>query len=118
MELALVLPLLAVFTVVIAQFAVVARDQMAVWQLARETARDIALATDPIRRLSETLPTLPEGSTASIVDSTVTVELKRVIHLSIAGFGFVHPSTTPDARVTMALEPRVSFGMDDRSQMR
>ena len=118
MELALVLPLLAVFTVVIAQFAVVARDQMAVWQLARETARDIAVANDPIKRCSEILTTLPEGSTASIIDSTVTVQLKRVVHLSIAGFGFVHPRTTLDARVTMALEPRVSFEANDRNQMR
>ena len=110
--------MLAVFTVVIAQFAVIARDQMAVWQLARETARDIALATDPIQRRSEIVTTLPEGSTVSIVDSTVTVRLRRVVHLSIAGFGFVHPTTTLDARVTMALEPQVSFGANDRSQMR
>jgi hypothetical protein len=91
---------------------------MAVWQLARETARDIALAADPERRLTEVLPTLPTGSSAAIADSTVTVELRRVVHMSITGFGFIHPTTTLNARVIMALEPRVAFGENDRNQTR
>lgn len=117
-ELALVLPLLTVFTIFIAQFAVVARDQLAIWQLARETARDVALSMTPSERADQVLATLPEGSTITIDDSIVTVALSRRVHMSIAGFGFIRPTTTLRAGVSMALEPGVAFDEDVGNQMR
>lgn len=104
-ELALVLPLLAVFTLLIAQFAVVARDQLAVWQLARETARTVALSADPDTTSASLRATLPGDSSITIVDSTVVVTVAEDRHLSVVGFGIVTPTATLRARVVMALEP-------------
>lgn len=60
-ELALVLPLLAIFTVLIAQFSIVARDQLALWQSTREIARDVALAIDPTPRPNTAGPKTPKS---------------------------------------------------------
>lgn len=102
---ALVLPLLAVFTVLIAQFAVAARDQLAVWQLARETARTVALSADPRTSVSSLGATLPHDVSITLVDSTVVVSVERRERLTVLGFGFVAPTATLRARVVMALEP-------------
>lgn len=106
MELALVLPLLTVFTVVIAQFTIVARDQLALWQSARETAREIALAPDPLLAASQKTNT---GRTAVVADGAVDVTLTGRTRLSFAGFSFLRRTITLHARVRMALEPPVAF---------
>lgn len=108
-ELALVLPLLAVFTVVIAQFALVARDQLALWQTARDISRRVAVAIDPYDEA--TLLRSPRTS-IDIVDGAVTVKMSHRTNLTFAGFGFLRRSVTLDARVSMALEPQVAFTSD------
>lgn len=108
-ELALVLPLLAVFTVVIAQFALVARDQLALWQTARDISRRVAVATDPYGEAA--LLRSPRTS-IDIVDGAVTVEISRRTNLTFAGFGFLRRSVTLGAQVSMALEPQVAFISD------
>ena len=109
MELALVLPLLAIFTVVIAQFALVARDQLALWQSARDISRRIAVASDPY---AEARRHRSSQTSIDITDGTVTVDLLRRTSLVIAGFGFLRRSVTLDAQVSMALEPPVAFFSD------
>ncbi|MBU3704067.1 MAG: hypothetical protein FGM42_06805 [Ilumatobacteraceae bacterium] len=108
-ELALVLPLLAVFTVVIAQFALVARDQLALWQTAHDISRRVAVATDPFGEAA--LLRSPRTS-IDIVDGAVTVEISRRTNLTFAGFDFLRRSITLDAQVSMALEPQVAFTSD------
>ena len=102
------LPLLAVFTVLIAQFAVVARDQLAAWQFARETARTVALSIDPVATASSLRSTVPADVSITIIDSTVVVTIDRNERLSVVGFGIVSPHATLRARVVMALEPRTT----------
>lgn len=108
-ELALVLPLLAVFTVAIAQFAIVGRDQFALWQSAREISRIVALAPDPV--LAANQQTGP-GRSVSIADGAVEVVLTHRTRLSFAGFSFLRRTITLRARVSMALEPAVAFPSD------
>lgn len=108
-ELALVLPLLAVFTVVIAQFTIVARDQLALWQTARETARTVALAPDP---LLAAYHQSEEGRTVTIDDGAVDVAITHRTRLFFAGFSFLQRTVTLRARVRMALEPPVAFPTD------
>lgn len=105
-ELALVLPLLTIFAVVVVQFSVVARDQLALWQLARETTRDVALATDPF---AEAERRRSGDTTISLADGAVTVVVKRRTRLTLAGFDFLRRTVTLSARVSMALEPPVAF---------
>ena len=112
-ELALVLPLLAVFTVVIAQFTVVARDQLAMWQAAREISRAVALAPDPTAEVAARRSEYADTDVdVSIDDAIVTVSLARRTTLTIAGFDYLRRSITLRARVSMALEPPVAFGSD------
>lgn len=108
-ELALVLPLLAVFTIVVAQFAVVARDQLALWQAARETARTISLAPDPLRAAGEQRA---QDRTVTVADGAVDVVLTHRTRLTFAGFSFLRRTITLRARVHMALEPQVAFPVD------
>jgi hypothetical protein len=108
-ELALVLPLLTLFTLLVVQFSVVARDQLALWQAAREITRDVVLAVDPYvsaqsHRTDDTLITIADG--------IVTVALRRRTHIAPAGFDFLRRSITLRARVSMALEPPVAFPLD------
>lgn len=92
----------------IAQFAVIARDQLAVWQFARETARDVALSVDPIARTDQLRGTLPDDVSVVLVDTTVIVSVNRRATMSLAGFGLVTPAVSLRARVSMALEPTAS----------
>ena len=108
-ELALVLPLLAVFTIAIAQFAIIGRDQLALWQSAREVSRTVALAPDPM--LVARQQTGP-GRSISVADGAVEVVLIHRSRLSFAGFSFLRRTITLRARVSMALEPAVAFPSD------
>lgn len=91
---------------VIAQFAVVARDQLALWQTARETARTVALAPDPLLAANQQSG---KGRTVTIADGAVDVALAHRTRLSFAGFSFLQRTITLRARVSMALEPPVAF---------
>lgn len=108
-ELALVLPLLTVFTLLVVEFGVVARDQLALWQSAREITRDVALADDPYavadRHRDET-------TTIDIADGIVTVSLSQRAAVALAGFDVLKRTVTLRARVSMALEPPLAFGSD------
>lgn len=108
-EVALVLPLLTVFTVAIAQFAIVGRDQLALWQSAREVSRSVALAPDPLLAASQQAG---PGRTISVADGAVHVVLTHRTRLSFAGFSFLRRTITLRARVSMALEPPVAFPSD------
>jgi Flp pilus assembly protein TadG len=108
-ELALVLPLLAIFTVLIAQFSIVARDQLALWQSTREIARDVALAIDPY---TEAGHRRTKDTEISLADGVVTVMVVRQTRLTLAGFDFLQRAITLRARVSMALEPPVTFSSD------
>ena len=105
----MILPLLALFTLVIVQFSVVARDQLALWQTARELTRSVALAHDP-QNVANGL--IADGVDVRFESESVTVALVRRTRFSIAGFGFLGRSLTLRARVSMALEPPVAFGSD------
>ncbi|MFM7411436.1 MAG: TadE family protein [Actinomycetota bacterium] len=105
-ELALVLPLLTIFTVVIVQFSVVARDQLALWQSAREITRDVALAIDPD---SQAARLRADDTEIILADGAVTVAVTRRTRLTLAGFDFLRRTVTLSARVSMALEPPVAF---------
>lgn len=105
-ELALVLPLLAIFTVVIAQFTLVARDQLALWQTARDVSRTVALAPDPLVAVREQGG---EDRSITIQNGAVDVVLTRRVRLTFAGFSFLQRRVTLRARVSMALEPPVAF---------
>lgn len=105
-ELALVLPLLTIFTVVIVQFSIVARDQLALWQSAREISRDVVLAIDPH---TEAERRRADNTKIVVADGVVTVAVTRRTRLTLAGFGFLRRSVTLSARVSMALEPPVAF---------
>jgi hypothetical protein len=105
-ELALVLPLLTVFTVVIVQFGVVARDQLALWQSAREITRDVALAIDPA---AEAARHRADDTEIVLTDGAVTVAVRHRTRLTLAGFDFLRHTVTLSARVSMALEPPVAF---------
>lgn len=105
-ELALVLPLLTIFTVVMVQFSVVARDQLALWQSAREITRAVALATDPD---DEATRHRADDTEIILVDGVVTVAVMRRTRLTLAGFDFLRRTVTLSARVSMALEPPVAF---------
>ena len=108
-ELALVLPLLAIFTVLIAQFSIVARDQLALWQSTREIARDVSLAIDPY---TEAEHRRTKDAEISLADGVVTVMVVRQTRLTLAGFDFLQRTITLRARVSMALEPPVAFSPD------
>jgi Flp pilus assembly protein TadG len=108
-ELALVLPLLAIFTVVIAQFTLVARDQLALWQSARDISRRVAVASDPY---AEARQHRSPQTSIDITDGAVTVDISRRTSLTFAGFGFLRRSVTLNAQVSMALEPQVAFSSD------
>ena len=108
-ELALVLPLLTVFTVLIVQFTVVARDQLALWQSARMVTRDVALAADPYAVAERNRGS---GTEITIDDGAVTATLTRHTRLTLAGFDFLRRTVTLRARVSMALEPPVAFATD------
>ena len=98
-----------VFTVAIAQFAIVARDQLALWQSARETARTVALSPDPLLVAEQQEG---KGQTVTVADGAVDVELTHRTRLTIAGFSFLRRTITLHARVRMALEPPVAFPTD------
>lgn len=108
-ELALVLPLLTIFVVVCVQFSVLARDQLALWQSARETTRDVALAVDPYGEAERLRDDYTE---ISLVGDVVTVAVTRRTRLTLAGFDFLRRTVTLRARVSMALEPPVAFSSD------
>ena len=46
-EFALALPLLVIFVMLIAQFSIVARQQLALWEVARNAARYASVSPDP-----------------------------------------------------------------------
>lgn len=103
------LPLLAIFTVLIAQFSIVARDQLALWQSTREIARDVSLAIDPY---TEAEHRRTKDAEISLADGVVTVMVVRQTRLTLAGFDFLQRTITLRARVSMALEPPVAFSPD------
>lgn len=108
-ELALVLPLLTIFTLLIVQFSVVARDQLALWQSAREMTRDVAVAVDPNATAQQHRN---DSTVITLADGVVTVSLEQRTHVALAGFGFLQRTVTLRARVSMALEPPVAFVAD------
>lgn len=113
-EFALVLPLLAIFTVVLVQFAVVARDQMSLWQTARDAAREIALSNDPAAEVARWQDV--DGFDVAIEGGVVTVSATRKQAIRIVGLDFVRPSIVLRARVSMALEPPLAFAIDGGDQ--
>lgn len=95
--------------VVIAQFSIVARDQLALWQSARDISRTVALAPDPVLaadRLSGA------GRNITVDATAVDVVLTRRTRLAFGGFSFLGRTMTLRARVRMALEPPVAFSPD------
>lgn len=107
-EFALALPLLVVFVMLIAQFAVVARQQLALWEVARNAARYASVSPDP--QLAAQEIAVQNGFPASAVVATnsdgitqVSMTFKENISLPLLG-PFI-PSLTLRAHVAMLTEP-------------
>jgi hypothetical protein len=94
---------------VIAQFTIVARDQLALWQEAREVSRMVALGPDPLVVAEELSG---DGRTIAVGNGAVVVALTHRTRLTFAGFAFLHRTITLRARVSMALEPPLAFEGD------
>jgi hypothetical protein len=111
-ELALVLPLVLMFALLIAQFGVVVREQMDAWHLAREAARAVALAENPQSTIDDLDDMLkpPAGFDirATIDDALATVTVTRTVRTDLPMIGAVVPDFTVRAEVTMALEVPVA----------
>ena len=100
---------MVVFVLLIAQFGVVVRCQMDAWHLAREAARAIAVADDPISVANDPTSRLPPlrgfQVRAVVRDALVTVTVLRFVTTDLPLIGSVIPDVGVSAEVTMALEP-------------
>jgi Flp pilus assembly protein TadG len=108
-ELALVVPLLLAVVLGVAQVAVVALEQLAVWHAAREGARAAAVAADPTgaataaARASTGLE--PLDVSVAVSGGLVGVTVTHTDPTDVPLIGALVPSVTLRATVRMALEP-------------
>ena len=95
---------------VVVQFTIIARDQLALWHAARETTRAVALSPDPI----DTANKLADADRSiTFVDGSVHVVVTQRRSLFLGGFAFLRRTMTLRAGVSMALEPPVAFVLND-----
>jgi Flp pilus assembly protein TadG len=107
-EFALALPLLVVFVMLIAQFAIVARQQLALWEVARNAARYASVSTDP-QLAAEEIATqngfAPSAVVATNSDGITQVSMTYKENTSLPLLGPFIPSLTLRAHVSMLTEP-------------
>lgn len=110
-ELALVLPLLAVFVMLIAQFAMVATHQLALWQVARDATRVASLSSEPRDAVRVVIGHNTIAGAEAIIedvsqsDAKTRVRLKYRERTSLPLLGAFLPDLTLYAEVVMATEP-------------
>jgi Flp pilus assembly protein TadG len=108
-ELALVLPLVILFTLGALQVAIVARDQLAIELVAREAARAAAVSADPdsaATTAANRVTTLtPIDITVNVTGKTVHVHVRYTNHTDIALIGTAIADITLEATATMTWEP-------------
>ncbi len=106
-ELALALPLLALFLLAGAQLLIVARDQLAVIHAAREAARAAAVsrvAGDGVAAGTAATP-LEIRVTVATTGRDVRATVTRVVRTDVPLVGALLPDITIRATATMRLEP-------------
>jgi Flp pilus assembly protein TadG len=111
-ELALVLPLVAMLTLAIIQVALVARDQNLVTHAAREAARAAAVDADPdvaVRAAQEAGPLDPAHMRVEVrgrdgVGSRVSVTVRYTTRAGVPGLGAAIGDVELDATATMRVE--------------
>ena len=109
-ELALVLPLLVAFVMLIAQFAMIASHQLALWQVTRDAARSAALSADPtdaVRAVVEknTIAGIQVAiDNVSQSDAQIRVRLNYRERTTLPLLGIFLPDLTLHAEVVMATE--------------
>jgi hypothetical protein len=108
-ELALVLPLVALFTLAALQVTLVARDQLAIELAAREAARAASVSADPhgaantaAHRVTQLAPI---DVSVSVSGEIVRVRVRYVNHTDIALIGTAIGDITLEATAMMAWEP-------------
>jgi len=117
-ELGLVFPLLVLFVMVIVQFGMVAHQQLALWQVAREAARAASVSMQPQIAADAVLDAIaPRGTTVVVSrdDGVTTVLVTYVDSTDLALLGFVIPDVTLRARVSMASEVSMAGEVDEIS---
>ena len=122
-ELAIVLPLLVVFIMLIAQFAMVASHQLALWQVTRDAARSASLTAEPTiavlavleRNTISGVPAAIEYVSQS--DAKTLVRLKYRERTSLPLLGIFLPNLTLRAEVVMATELAGNVGTCNFVQM-
>ncbi|MEI8322228.1 MAG: TadE family protein [Actinomycetes bacterium] len=107
-EFALALPLLVVFVMLIAQFAIVARQQLALWEVARDAARLASVSPNP-QTAAQEIVAQNGFSTSAVVatnsDGITQVSLTFKENTSLPLLGPFIPSITLRAHVAMLTEP-------------
>lgn len=108
-ELALALPLLALFLLAGAQVVVVARDQLAVVHAAREAARAAAVSSSPAgdgAAAGRAAVGLDRLSVAVVADgTTVRATARTVVPTDVPLVGVLLPDLTVEATAVMRREP-------------
>lgn len=108
-EMALVLPLVALFALGVAQVAVVAAHQLAVLHAARDAARAASVDTDAAGaadRAAHRATTLrPLSISTAATDDVVTVMVSHRAATDVPLIGPLLPDVEVSARVTMARDP-------------
>ncbi len=109
-ELALLLPLLVVFVMLIAQFAIVANHQLALWQVTRDAARVASLTTSPNDAVRSVVERNAIAGVQATIEDVVQSDAKTLIRLkyrertTLPLLGAFLPDLTLRAEVVMATE--------------
>jgi Flp pilus assembly protein TadG len=107
-EFALALPLLVVFVMLIAQFAIVARQQLELWEVTRNAARYASVSTDPqlaAQEIAVESGFAPTAIVATNSDGITQVSMTYKENTSLPLLGPFIPSLTLRAHVAMLTEP-------------
>lgn len=108
-ELALALPLICLFLLLIVQVTVVVGDVLAVLSAAREGARAASVSATPHAAATiaatDTTGLAPLAVSTTVAATTVTVTVRYVDRTTVPIVGTLLPDVTIEHAATMALEP-------------
>jgi Flp pilus assembly protein TadG len=107
-ELALALPLLAIWLLATVQLVLIVRDQLAIVQAAREGARAAAVSTAPGgAATAAATSSITQGplSVSTSAGATVTVNVRYVSHTTVPIVGLLMPDIELHSTATMQWEP-------------
>lgn len=109
MELALAMPIIAIFLLAIVQVVVIVRGQVAVIHAAREGARAAAVSASPnsaaVTAGRAGAGVAPVTVTTSTAGKAITVTVKFIDRTDVPLIGAFIPDVTLIGRVTMQFEP-------------